>query len=394
MNFGREIMDFGHEVSDEEEEFNSNTLETMSAKSFGSFVRPGPRMREEDLNKRLQRHQSFFSPSDKSPRITARSNGGQSVRRAESFNYKSKPNTPDNFESFSRHDHGKRKSKSTLQKSKSMEFLKAKLLPRKATKSPDQQQCNNNRSNGMAPRNHKQSTSCVHLVNPIQKSSSSKSVEAKADYDWRQDTPFWNKRGGKRGVTPKAGTNRKQLDEVIGPWQNVHIAAQQIRPDPWSPQRAMIPPFMFGGPRKNPLPPPAFTQRTSMYSAGTSPHYLYPNYLAPFSPHNSFVHHGYHPQSLTPPVTPFPGPMSKQYNHRPYSAMSTEKLSDRLEITELSDHEDEDYDKGYIAGSTSNVCRVSVSPPRRMPMGNITPKPYKSKHHGKGNIFDIPSGLY
>ena len=41
-------------------ESNTNTLETMSAKSFGSFVRPSPKVREDEIVKRIQRHRSFF----------------------------------------------------------------------------------------------------------------------------------------------------------------------------------------------------------------------------------------------------------------------------------------------------------------------------------------------
>ena len=40
---------------------NTNTLETMSAKSFG-FVRPSSQQRQTDFAKRLRRHQSFLEP--------------------------------------------------------------------------------------------------------------------------------------------------------------------------------------------------------------------------------------------------------------------------------------------------------------------------------------------
>ena len=39
---------------------NFNTLETMSARSFG-FIKPTPKLRENDLANRIRRHKSFFS---------------------------------------------------------------------------------------------------------------------------------------------------------------------------------------------------------------------------------------------------------------------------------------------------------------------------------------------
>ena len=39
---------------------NFNTLETMSARSFG-FIKPTPKLRENDLANRIRRHKSFFN---------------------------------------------------------------------------------------------------------------------------------------------------------------------------------------------------------------------------------------------------------------------------------------------------------------------------------------------
>ena len=69
---------------------------------------------------------------------------------------------------------------------------------------------------------------------------------------------------------------------------------------------------------------------------------------------------------------------------RPYSAMA-EKLSDRLEITELSDHEDADNfgSPSRSRGHTKSGNNIGL------------PQPYKpNKTHNGHNIFDIPSGLY
>ena len=71
---------------------------------------------------------------------------------------------------------------------------------------------------------------------------------------------------------------------------------------------------------------------------------------------------------------------------RPYSAMAAEKLSDRLEITELSDTEDAD-----------NFGHSPSRNPSRAPIlgSSLGPQPYKSnQNHNGHNIFDIPSGLY
>lgn len=41
---------------------NTNTMETMSAKSFG-FVKPSTVQRQHDYANRLRRHKSFFTPN-------------------------------------------------------------------------------------------------------------------------------------------------------------------------------------------------------------------------------------------------------------------------------------------------------------------------------------------
>ena len=89
------------EDSGDEVEPNTNTLDTVSAKSFSSFVRPGSRMREDDMNKRIQRHQSFFnSPTSEGASGNGLSRNLSAIRRAESFNHNTKkaPSGNDNFE--------------------------------------------------------------------------------------------------------------------------------------------------------------------------------------------------------------------------------------------------------------------------------------------------------
>ena len=360
--FFREIMFLGHDEdvsgpsrrirrisSDEEldDEFgsNTNTLETMSAKSFGSFLRPSSQLREEDINKRLQRYQSFFNPE---PPTYPQNGRNYNVRRAESFSH-SGHEKPE----ISKRPDRDADQKSNLHKAKSMEFLKAKLLPKKAPRSPSVP-----KKNPTPDR----SPSVASLCN--------KSDKKPAEYDWRQDTPFWNG-GGRRGgaanglKSSRSNNGSRNVEEMVGPWQNLHHP---------SPPPQMIPHFHPSG---GVIPPPALM----MARRPNFPMYPHPQPPPSFGAVGSFMHTAYPPQSLTHhhPVTAFHQNALKLHP-RPYSAMSSvEKLSDRLEITELSDHEADEV--GHRSGSSSNINRS-----RR--------KKYKGQGGSKNNIFDMPSGLY
>ena len=144
----------------------------MSAKSFGSFVRPSPKIREDDIAKRIQRHQSFFdvehhhhnhskSRLNKEQELHNHNHFNKhyypsnvnGVRRAESFHHNSRSlidfdyHQPNNklqkqaksgknsrcessMDLFGKR-YGNDANKPNLHKAKSMEFLKSKLLPRK-----------------------------------------------------------------------------------------------------------------------------------------------------------------------------------------------------------------------------------------------------------------------
>ena len=59
------------EISENEDHLDSNqmhnfnTLETMSARSFG-FIKPTQKTRENDMASRIRRHKSFFQPETSS----------------------------------------------------------------------------------------------------------------------------------------------------------------------------------------------------------------------------------------------------------------------------------------------------------------------------------------
>ena len=184
---------------------------------------------------------------------------------------------------------GSSSSKASLKKSKSMEFLKAKLLmPNKRKQSGEtagsssiasvsgvgtpssgtEEMCNNNLSKNKrnAPTNpttqptgssgnggKKQSISCIQLIsnNPTTGSVGEGEKSNKKDaYDWRQDTPFWNNSpvrrgaggvpsnppGGKRSAAvPGSGgivplTKNGGGVEVVGPWQNLHLPPASATP--------------------------------------------------------------------------------------------------------------------------------------------------------------------
>ena len=137
-----------------------------------------------------------------------------------------------------------------------MEFLKAKLLPkRKSENSISAPQppptaaeeaaaavtCNTTRqakssissSNGSSSHSReasptkKTSVSCIQLINPMScNTTSSEDKTTKPSYDWRQDTPFWNAGAARRGASPSKRpppSGKKAEEVVVGPWQNLHV---------------------------------------------------------------------------------------------------------------------------------------------------------------------------
>ena len=91
-------FDGGNSTSGEQYLSNTNTLETMSARSFG-FVKPSPKQRESDFANRLRRHKSFFNAESsssstghlyqqqQSAQQGPKHRRGSLMRRAESFHH-------------------------------------------------------------------------------------------------------------------------------------------------------------------------------------------------------------------------------------------------------------------------------------------------------------------
>ena len=155
-------MDFSEEEEEDEEEdsegmttsYDDNTLmstaETMSAKSFG-FVRPykDSTLNRESIANRIRRHKSFFTQKINENAKTStlvrkdRTRHGKPrdvMRRAESFHHSRSlidlELSKDRAYSAERLLESHEQEKKSLSKSKSMEFLKAKLLNRKQPKTP------------------------------------------------------------------------------------------------------------------------------------------------------------------------------------------------------------------------------------------------------------------
>ena len=230
-------------------ESNQGTLESVSAKSFG-FIRPSQRLLEREHNKRLKRHKSFFNADS----LFGKKNS--LIRRAESFHqgaghgshndyylmnskYSSKDareraKSVDRLLSAGDDDKGDHFDK-PIMKSKSMEFLKSKILrkPSKLQKKSPQPEISKTFLGQSMFELHKtpnysaaaHSNSRLYPDWPFANSSvypsrefskqdvrhsqgSSKLCEAtqhlpppsahgnrvlgSQNYDWRQDTPFWN----------------------------------------------------------------------------------------------------------------------------------------------------------------------------------------------------------
>ena len=213
---------------------NTNTLETMSARSFG-FVRPSTQIRQKELAKRLRRHQSFLEPSTEASIKTPPTKPVRhsAVRRSESFHHNhdmmmsnaeesrnssaifrfaiSRPSSEQSRtrgKSVERMLDEKPETEASklrpLHKSKSMEFLKAKLLSRKGTpklppQQPQQQQQLQQPNSRLSSRSQSPSVNVnshtQHWSNSEQMRGKMTAQQQRDYYDWRQDTPFWNQRG-------------------------------------------------------------------------------------------------------------------------------------------------------------------------------------------------------
>lgn len=228
---------------------NQGTLETVSAKSFG-FIRPSQRLLEREQNKRIKRHKSFFNADS----LFGKKNS--LIRRAESFHHGGSKTDYHLMNAKNTSKDARERAKSVdrllsagdetvddidkpMKKSKSMEFLKSKILrkPSKAQrKSPRPEASRPILGQSMfelhkTPNYSTNTHSNTHMYPdwPFANSSlfpssefskqdvkpslnSSKLCETTQrlptyghsgqNYDWRQDTPFWNysRQGRKENV--------------------------------------------------------------------------------------------------------------------------------------------------------------------------------------------------
>ena len=233
-------------------ESNQGTLETVSAKSFG-FIRPSQRLLEREHNKRVKRHKSFFNADG----LFGKKNS--LIRRAESFHQGAGTGSRNDYylmnAKYSSKDarDARERAKSVdrllstgeddaadnfdrpIMKSKSMEFLKAKILrkPSKLQKKSPRSEISKtflgqsmfelHKTQNYSPATHSNSrlypdwpfaNSSVYPSREFSKQDvrhsqgSSKLCETtqnlpppsgrsnrsvgSQNYDWRQDTPFWN----------------------------------------------------------------------------------------------------------------------------------------------------------------------------------------------------------
>ena len=285
-----------------------------------------------------------------------------------------------------------------LQKSKSMEFLKAKLLSRKSsTKSQVQPQHNHGPLDPRLFQGHHQQAQYQ------QQPQSSPNVPK---YDWRQDTPFWN--SGSKGNRPKpqVPANKPNLREE--PWTHLHSPASL-----WPAGQHAYPPGLFFGAKK-----------ASPNPSNSSNNYGYPsfNVANPKNPSNVSRNIVLPPQVAAVASAVAAAGNRTQYHHhqvafaaaaaaaaaqaaaqaaaaakhnKQSSPVMSESLKDRLEITELSDAEE---NNSITMGNNSSSQPLIPSPdyvPRRASLaGDANERRASSANSHHGKILDIPSGLY
>ena len=207
----REVIHLPDLSDGETSDTGGGTLETVSAKSI-NFVRPSQRLLEREQHKRLKRHKSFFNAD------SLFSKKSSAVRRAESF-HQGFTDYPLSGTKQAARDEARERAKSVdrllmpgeedplvgrLIKSKSMEFLKSKILrrPSKASRkapSPPPARLPDNPLLGRSMFELHRSPSRQTRPYPDWEAPSvlpsaprePRRREQPAQYDWRQDTPFW-----------------------------------------------------------------------------------------------------------------------------------------------------------------------------------------------------------
>ena len=302
-----------------------------------------------------------------------------------------------------------------LHKSKSMEFLKAKLLSRKGTQklSP-----HNNSNNNMNNNNNRQASRSQspgfnnnsqhqHWSNDHQHRAKQQQQHQRDQYDWRQDTPFWNHRGRWTRPAPLTAAKPKMSGSVHGastlsPFHKMlhsNFPPNQVPPGgPLAAWPGRQYPGMFVGSS-------AFYPRPFAIASPTNPKNVSHNmFLAPptmsspqhrfGAPHPSFAAAVAQAAAQAAQAAAAAAAQSKLLPH-------DDDLPSRLEITELSDGDDDDDegvegDVGVIDGRHLPIIpSPDYSTMRSSPAESVNTVIHMSTlSKGKGHILDIPSGLY
>jgi len=358
---------------------NQGTMETVSAKSFG-FIRPSQRLLEREQNKRLKRHKSFFNADS----LFGKKNS--LIRRAESFHHGGSETNYHLMNAKNTSKDARERAKSVdrllsagdnvaddmdkqMKKSKSMEFLRSKILRKPSKihrKSPrleadrpilGQSMFELHKTPNYSPNTHSNShgypdwpfaNSSLFPSGAFSKQdvkhslNSSKFCETTQrlptydssgqNYDWRQDTPFWN-------------YSRQGRKENMAGW-----GLPEDEPPKW------VPP-----------PPQQFVHRNNDFvkpKRKSKDSFSYSKIGYPGLPLNQAVNSMYLP-------TPNLPPQYQEYKQTSSSpAMGME--DSMLEITELEDE--------------PLVTTQSYFPPHTRSADNIIQHPVR--------ILEIPSGLY
>ena len=336
--------------------------------------------------RQVRRHKSFFSPnSQTAQKITAafsRPEKAGLIRRAESFQHS---RSVGDFEPFMRKKGNNNSSINNgssvaltkftrlkrdepMNKAKSMDFLKTKILSRsKSNLQPNSKKSMNMRNITRTESPSLSSSSSSNDLNPFQnyrkEFTSGNGINKSDEYDWRQDTPFWRKQGKWARPAP----TKKMVEE---PWVHHHHHHQQHSNHHHHHQ---IPPHhvhpLNGGARA--WPPIAGHK------------------LPPSTFYSSFHHPAAQPQPQPhfPPPTHFLPPEQPNNMNRGRNSFggSVGELSSKLEITELSDEEPEIV-AAMMMSNKNNSNNNSRG--RRSSSG--------SSHNQDKSLalLDLPSGLY
>lgn len=239
-------------------------------------------------------------------------------------------------------------------------------------------------------------------------SSSSTSSSNATEYDWRQDTPFWNLQNSRHCLrakdtkedgkdTPAAaggavsGGGHSAL-KVIEPWQSVHRQQhqhQQAFPgsNNWSRSRHFYPQV------SQQLQVRSQSKQMMLLSGGLP---SIRAFAAPFGASSVFatqttrMHGPLHSTLLL-----MNGPEVNLSNMSSTRSRDDKQTSDRLEVTELSDQEYNPLEEAQQPPPAAAAAFSAKSRLMDLDGGSTTIlMPAHSQAPPVGNIFDMPSGLY